>query len=491
MITTSVHESFKLVSRNGVNYKYIRGNSSKLTNLQDLRWDDLFIVNRNDENYKCEWKDVFGFTPSATWPNTASTGITTIGSSTDTFSDLVFSGDELIVGLARTDQWAMINDEYVWVSRDQGDTWIRMDGTFPHAGGSSECPGTDTWNYMYHSPNTSSVPLMIVGTGGRMKYNYIDFSGGPPYRKAAWGANWLEISISDVGAGTRSINQVVNSHKTSSNTWLYAADDGYVGVNTSGDGDTFTVTYPFGTTNAPDATCCEFGGGIWQGYQENLSPVSGNYWMVGASNGKIAYAAYVSGERPATSDWTEVNTGLTTVDDIAWGNGVWIAVGYSGSSLEVATSTDDGSNWTISTGLPTDMTSYGAASRLKFSTQARIFILMLKDRRHVIYSTDGSSWTVTYPQTGSITDGVYGIDLHWEVPVPGSQSIGNIDYSNTNYLKWMMCGKNRICEKSLPNLVSKVQSTDYLISDYFISGKGNTYKFTGQDLHDWLLYYEV
>ena len=491
-IITAIGNSYQLVSRNGVNYKYRGFTVSRINNWTRIRWDDSFIVSRNNVNYKCEWKDIFGFAPTVTWPNTSSTGITTIGTSTDTFSDLTFAGNENTTSFSRANQWGMINDKYVWVTRDEGDSWIRMDGTTSYAHASSECPGTDTWNYMDHS-NSWSVPLTIVGTGGRYKYNYRDYSNSPYFPNTTWGGNWIEVNASDHGAGTRSINQVVTSLKTNSNTWMYAADDGYVGFNAPGDGSTYTVTYPFGTTNAPDATCCAFGGGIWQSYSDSLIPVSGNYWMVGASNGKIAYAAYVNNSRPATSDWTEVNTGLTTVDDIAWGNGVWIAVGYSGSALEVATSTDDdGSNWTISTGLPADMTSYGAASRLKFSTQNRMFILMLKDRRHVMYSKDGSSWTVTYPQTGSITDGVYGIDFNWEMEADGPNYTHNeIDYSNTDH-KWMLCGENRICEKSLPDLISNIQNADYLICDnYYASGRWQTYKILGQNFRYFLLHSKV
>jgi len=137
------------------------------------------------------------------------------------------------------------------------------------------------------------------------------------------------------------------------------------------------------------------------------------------------------------------------------------------------------------------MTSYGAASRLKFSTQNRMFILMLKDRRHVMYSKDGSSWTVTYPQTGSITDGVYGIDFNWEIKADGpTYNYNEIDYSNTNY-KWMLCGENRICEKSLPDLISNIQNGDYLIGDYYAAGRYNTYKISGQNFRYFLLHSKV
>jgi hypothetical protein len=94
-------------------------------------------------------------------------------------------------------------------------------------------------------------------------------------------------------------------------------------------------------------------------------------------------------------------SGSGTIRDVAYGGGVYVAVGRDGASNDVFSSTDL-ATWTGRSTVDFDFVAYGASK----------FVAVQANTSVAIYtSTDGSSWTSRTPWSGTL----YGhpISLHW------------------------------------------------------------------------------
>jgi hypothetical protein len=183
------------------------------------------------------------------------------------------------------------------------------------------------------------------------------------------------------------------------NTWCAVAKDGYTSWAESSDYTSWTeYRVP---SNSKDDSQVAYG-------QDG----SGNIRWVKSRNQANGEIYYTSDPQDGSGGWTKVNTNASVLFDVAWGDGVWIAVGkanVSGYNKNIIRSTD-GASWTsISLASISGVTTH--SFRAIASDGNGTWLLPQEDR--IYKSTDGGlNWALTkdYNDDRTIKDICYTTD---------------------------------------------------------------------------------
>lgn len=483
-IKGSLLQNFLLVSRNGTNYR--KENRGKYDSLLPggIKYDDLFLVSRNDVKYKIKWMDLYGVVPDS-WQTTVNNTIS--GTFNTVVKDVFYKPHKFAFSSSgwtgTSDDFYVCHDgTYAYTSINNGATWTKIDGNNP--GGNTSYSSIHpvsggSWNQLYADPLYTSGVVFLVGSDGRIKVNdvqpdaYYKYSGnGYYYENKYYCAEWHE----GYTVGSSDIFQIVGN---GNRDFMYGTTGGYIGICTKGDfyesgyRVRFTRDNLFSSISSvlrPDMTAL--------GYDYD-----DHYWLVGTSMGANNLSSWVGSvwwaqdpgnnvmPQSSNNDWSGVSLSMDNVTHIACGNGVWVAVGNGSGTIKIEISSSSSPNTWTNVTLPASMSSSTGAGVFKFDQYAKRFFLGLEDSQKFFHSQDGVIWTENSPTAGNTNRGIFGCT--WVLKADHSAVACD----------FLVVGAGRQGHRTtITNDVKLLQDSDYMIMDRKEMNYGSkyyTYKFDG------------
>ena len=287
-------------SDDGIEWKQVNPNPG-ITGSSVVAYDNKFVL-------AAENKAMYTSVDAVTWEKTAS-------NSPQKFNGISYNKGTWI---------AACDNGYLAYLIGAASNWSQISGP------------TFNFSMTNYSGSNSLVPVwndVAYGNGvwvvvGGVSYEYRGEYAQNSYRDYTY--NFANIAYSTNGGSAWSqISPVRNTTEGDPIRWKGIAYGNSMFVTVGGSGMAYS-------TNGTSWT--NVGSGSWNSvkYRDGLFVAVGNAVQ---GNGRIAYSTN-------GINWSEVNVGTSGWQDIAYGNGKWIAVGGESNTARVAYS-DNGMNWTV------------------------------------------------------------------------------------------------------------------------------------------------